>query len=52
MNEQLTQTVRRLIDAGCHYRLDELATLYAPDLAIVIVQEDGGIAAFDYEQQA
>jgi hypothetical protein len=46
----LTETVSRLIDAGCHYRLEALAELYAPDLTIIIVQEDGSVASFDYEQ--
>lgn len=28
MNPDLQNAVRRLIDAGCHYRLDALATCY------------------------
>ena len=46
----LTETVSRLIDAGCHYRLEALAELYTPDLSIIIVQEDGSVASFDYAQ--
>lgn len=50
LNTTLTQAVEKLIDAGCHYRLDELAQCYAPDLLIVMVQADGSTAVFDYEQ--
>ncbi|WP_454994378.1 nuclear transport factor 2 family protein [Cardiobacterium hominis] len=46
----LTETVSRLIDAGCHYRLEALAELYTPDLSTIIVQEDGSVASFDYAQ--
>ena len=46
----LTDTVLHLIDAGCHYRLDDLAAVYAPDLTIIIVQENGEVATFDYRQ--
>lgn len=48
MNPQLTQAVEKLIDVGCHYRLDELAQCYTPDLQIVIRQDDGSLAQFDY----
>ena len=50
INNHLTDTVRRLIDSGCHYRLEALEKLYAPDLQIVIVQENGEAATFDYQQ--
>ncbi|KPN71850.1 nuclear transport factor 2 family protein [Neisseria sp. 83E34] len=49
-NHPLIQTVQKLIDAGCHYRLDELAQYYTPDLHIIIVQPNGKTAQFDYEQ--
>ena len=29
MNSELQNAVRRLIDAGCYYRLDALATCYS-----------------------
>lgn len=48
MNIELTQAVEKLIDAGCHYRLDELAECYTPDLHIVIRQADGQLMQFDY----
>lgn len=48
--QPLIDAVNQLIDAGCHYRLDALAQCYAPDLEIVIVQEDGTVVTFDYEQ--
>lgn len=48
MNTELTQAVEKLIDAGCHYRLDALAECYAPDLQIVIRQADGTLMPFDY----
>ena len=85
MNPELQNAVRRLIDAGCYYRLDALATcysrppkasygvaplrrttayclqrralsetfgerLYTPDLQILICQENGALARFDYAQ--
>lgn len=50
LEQPLVDAVNKLIDAGCHYRLDALAQCYAPDLEIVIVQEDGAVATFDYEQ--
>ena len=50
INNHLTDAVRRLIDSGCHYRLEALEKLYAPDLQIVIVQENGEAATFDYQQ--
>lgn len=48
--QALRGAVLRLIDAGCHYRLDELATLYAPELRILIVQPDGPVLRFDHAQ--
>lgn len=48
--QQLKQTVEALIDAGCNYRLHELERLYSADLQIVMVQENGEIASFDYGQ--
>lgn len=45
---QLIATVQQLIQAGCHYRLDDLATLYAKDLRILIVQPDQQVTHFDY----
>lgn len=50
LNVGLTQAVEALIDAGCHYRLDALAECYSKDLQIVMLQEDGAVAMFDYEQ--
>ncbi|WP_373740529.1 nuclear transport factor 2 family protein [Neisseria sp.] len=50
VNTELTSAVETLINAGCHYRLDELAECYADDLQIVILQENGETAAFDYAQ--
>ena len=50
INNHLTDAVRRLIDSACHYRLEALEKLYAPDLQIVIVQENGEAATFDYQQ--
>ena len=50
LNRELTQAVETLIDAGCHYRLNELAACYARDLEIIMVQENGEIMSFDYEQ--
>lgn len=50
LNTSLTQAVEKLIDAGCNYRLDELAQCYSPDLQIVMVQPDGTTTVFDYEQ--
>lgn len=46
----LIHAVERLIDAGCHYRLDELDQCYTPDLQILIVQEDGNVLRFNREQ--
>ena len=50
LNQDLMNAVRTLSDAGCHYRLDELAGCYEPDLQIFIVQPDGNVLSFDYEQ--
>ena len=50
LNQDLMNAVRTLSDAGCHYRLDELAGCYEPDLHIFIVQPDGNVLSFDYEQ--
>lgn len=50
MNPDLQNAVCRLIDAGCYYRLDALAACYAPDLQILICQENGALARFDYAQ--
>lgn len=50
LEQPLIDAVNQLIDAGSHYRLDALAQCYAPDLEIVIVQGDGAVATFDYEQ--
>lgn len=50
LDSELTQAVTALIDAGCHYRLDDLAECYAPDLQILMVQEDGTLHRFDYAQ--
>lgn len=50
LTHPLIQTVKKLIDAGCHYRLDELAQYYTSDLRIIIVQPNGETAQFDYEQ--
>lgn len=44
----LVDAVKRLIDAGCHYRVDALAALYSPDLVILIVHPDGAVQAFDH----
>lgn len=50
MNQELTAAIRHLIDTACHYRIDELATLYAPDLLIVMVDENGKTTTFDHGQ--
>ena len=50
MNQELINTVKHLIDTACHYSMDELATLYATDLQIIIVQKTGDVLSFDYEQ--
>ncbi|MDO5076448.1 hypothetical protein [Corynebacterium sp.] len=50
LNEELVQTVSNLIDAGCHYRVDELAEAYAPDLQTIMVQPQNKMIRFDYEQ--
>lgn len=50
LNAKLTQAVQALIQAGCHYRLEELAQCYAKDLQIVMLQPNGETAIFDYEQ--
>lgn len=50
LNTELVTAVRHLIDTACHYRMDELARLYAPDLMIVIVQENGETLTFDHDQ--
>lgn len=50
MNTKLTAAITRLIDTACHYRTDELAELYAPDLLIVIIDENGQTITFDYTQ--
>lgn len=50
LNAELVAAVRHLIDTACHYRMDELAHLYAPDLLIVIVQEDDDTLIFDHAQ--
>ena len=47
LNQDLMNAVRTLSDAGCHYRLDELAGCYEPDLHIFIVQPDGNVLSFD-----
>lgn len=49
-NKKLIEVVERLIDAGCHYRIDELESIYASDLVIHILQEDLSLLTFDYEQ--
>lgn len=49
MNEQLVQTVKKLIDAGCHYELETLATLYHKDLKIIILNEQSECVVFDYD---
>ena len=50
LDADLIQAVEKLIDAGCHYRLQALAECYTPDLEIVMVQADGRMAVFDYAQ--
>lgn len=51
MNDQaLIQTVEKLINAGCHYRIEELESLYSPDFTVHILQEDSSLLSFDYEQ--
>ncbi len=49
MNEQLVQTVKQLIHAGCHYELQTLATLYHQDLKIIILNEKAECLSFDYD---
>ncbi|TDO99826.1 nuclear transport factor 2 family protein [Marinomonas balearica] len=48
--KELKSTVEALIDAGCNYRLDDLANLYAPELIIVMLLPDGSVLNFDYQQ--
>ncbi|WP_373700320.1 nuclear transport factor 2 family protein [Neisseria dentiae] len=50
LNATLTQAVQALINAGCHYHLEELAQCYTQDLQIVMLQPNGETAIFDYEQ--
>ena len=50
LNQDLMNAVCTLSNAGCNYRLDELAGSYEPDLQIFIVQPDGNVLSFDYEQ--
>lgn len=50
LDQALVTAVRRVSEAGCHYRLEELATCYEPDLQIVIVDETGAIRRFDHAQ--
>lgn len=49
-DQPLIDAVQQLIDAACHYRLADLAQCYAPDLRIMLIQEDGAVATFNYEQ--
>lgn len=49
-NQDLITTVKELINAGCHYDLDTLSKLYAKDLKIIILQENGEYIAFNYEE--
>lgn len=48
--QELKNTVKALIDAGCNYRLAELEKLYAPELSIIMLQPNGKIISFDYQQ--
>ncbi len=48
--QELRNAVESLIDAGCNYRLDDLEKIYAPELNIVMLQPDGSILVFDYQQ--
>lgn len=50
LDANLVAAVRHLIDTACRYHMDELAPLYAPDLLIVIVQENGETLSFDHAQ--
>lgn len=50
LEQELKEAIDALIDAGCNYRLDELEKLYAPELTIVMLQPDGNILSFDYQQ--
>ena len=47
---KLIQTIERLIDAGCNYRIEDLKGIYAPDLVIHILQEDSSLLTFDYKK--
>lgn len=49
-DQALIQTVEKLIDAGCHYRIEELERLYSPDFVVHILQEDSTLLSFDYEK--
>ncbi|MDW6004803.1 hypothetical protein [Vibrio mangrovi] len=49
-DQRLIQKVEQLSSAGCHYRIEELATIYSPDLVIHILQEDSSLLTFDYQQ--
>lgn len=50
LNDELISAVEKLIHAGCHYRLKELAECYTADLQIVMLRPDGITTVFDYEQ--
>ena len=50
LNQNLMDAVRTLSDAGCNYRLDELADCYEPDLQIFTIKSDGSMLVFNYEQ--
>ena len=49
-NDELISAVEKLIHAGCHYRLQELAECYTADLQIVMLRPNGIATVFDYEQ--
>lgn len=49
-DQELIQTIKRLIGAGCNYRIEELKEIYAPDLVIHILQEDSSLLTFDHEK--
>ena len=48
--QEAQQTVQNLIQAGCHYDLSTLAELYLPELTIVMLDRNGVVATFKYQQ--
>lgn len=47
---ELKAAVEHLIHCGSHYEIDRFATLYAPELQIIIVDPANNVMVLDYEQ--